>query len=321
MAVETQASQEQEKSYAGSKLRRQETQSLYDRLWLTDPEQFNPLRNIMERTRLERTLRLVQDNVDLKGKKVADLGCGSGALDRMLRDAGAHVDAVDISSIALKKLEEQGAEALTPIQGYVPMTLLKDDAYDLVVCTELIGELQEDEYRLLFSELARIVKSDGFVVCSTSLDIHSMDALQRFGTLAETELQVDHWVLSYHRLWIRLKDFFSAPARFDRASGDPEWRKRQIDQRHGFDEWWFKVNSTPVPAFFWRLIKLLFIPFVALIKNSKGLLLLLERFSSLFFGEEGISQAILIGKRRALFLELPANEIPKERKKKHQVWE
>ncbi len=191
-------------SYAGSKARRQEAQAYFDRLWLVDAESMNPLRNCMERERLDRTVRLAKSHVALDHKRVVDLGCAAGVMTRMLRDEDTQIDAVDISGNALKKLKEQDMTNILPVQDYVPMTTLKDDAYDLVVCTELIADLKPQEYRLLISELARLVKPEGYVVCSTAVDINSEDALQKFRDLAETELQIDEWVVSYHRLYIRI---------------------------------------------------------------------------------------------------------------------
>ncbi|MCE5318258.1 MAG: methyltransferase domain-containing protein [Parachlamydia sp.] len=81
--------------------RRKEAEARFDRLWLVSPEQMNPLRNIRERERLDRTLDILK-GIDLQSKRVVDLGCGGGVLSRKLRDSGAEVDAVDISSNALK---------------------------------------------------------------------------------------------------------------------------------------------------------------------------------------------------------------------------
>ena len=50
-----------------------------------------------------------------------------------MRDAMAHVTALDISINALKILQERGAEQIEIVRDYVPMTALKDGAYDLVV--------------------------------------------------------------------------------------------------------------------------------------------------------------------------------------------
>ena len=69
-------------SYAGGKARRMETQAYFDRLWLVDPDHFDPAHKCMELERLDRTLQLINEKLPLKDKTVADLGCGSGELSR-----------------------------------------------------------------------------------------------------------------------------------------------------------------------------------------------------------------------------------------------
>ncbi len=312
---------EKKSSYAGGKKRRLEVQAYFDRLWLVDSHQFDPLRNCMERERLDRTMELITREGDLKGKKIVDLGCGAGVLSKRLRDAGAFVDAVDISENALKKLNVGDISQIHPIQDYVPVTTLKDDAYDFVVCTELIGYLQPDEYRLFFSELARLVKPNGYVVCSTSIDINSEDALQKFADFAETDIEISQWVLSYHRCYIRLKDLFEIPSKYSRAHRDPEFQMKEMKNRSAFGKWWFKINSAIPLVFVWRGLSFVFSPLVSMLKNNRSFLLFLERICHSIWHESGVSQAIFIGKRRKIFQPLPKDQIPRETKHKKQVWE
>lgn len=300
--------------------RRKEAEARFDRLWLVSPEKMNPLRNIRERERVDRTLDLLKA-IDLKGKRIVDLGCGGGVISRRLRDRGAEVDAVDISGNALKILSSQNLDHIRPIQDYAPTTKLPDDAYDIVLCTELIGFLSREEHRMLFSELARLVKPDGRVVCSSALDINSLDALQQFGDLAETELKIDQWVFSYHLCWIRLNDFFIAPARFARAWRDPEYRLQALDKRHGISRWWFRLNCHAFPGVLWSLIQILSAPIVKLLKTNRGLLLALEKFCRFFWSESGISHALFMGQRKPLYVPPPENELPRETKHKKQLWE
>jgi 2-polyprenyl-3-methyl-5-hydroxy-6-metoxy-1,4-benzoquinol methylase len=314
-------SQERQENFSNRQYRRREAQAQFDRLWLVEPERLTPLRNCLERERIQRTVTLIEEYVPLRDKKTTDLGCGDGVLARKLSGAGAEVDAVDISSVALKKVNEAALPSIHPIQDYVPMTTLKDDSYDLVVSTELIAYLPSDEYRLYFSELSRLVKPEGYIVCSTSLDINSENPLERFVLLAETEIQIEKWVLSYHRLTIRLKDFFEAPSHFLRARRDPEYRLREINSRRSLAKEWFTINSSAFIAPLWYPFYLLFKPVVYLLKNHRPTLLLLEKICRFIWSESGISQAIFIGKRRPLFLSLPEDEKPRESKHKKQVWE
>jgi 2-polyprenyl-3-methyl-5-hydroxy-6-metoxy-1,4-benzoquinol methylase len=299
--------------------RRQEAEARFDRLWLIAPEQMDPMRHVMEKERIARTLALIDQQGSLKGKKGVDLGCGKGVLALQLRDKGVEIDAVDISSNALKPLHN--LSQIHPIQDYVPTTRLKDDAYDIVLCTELIGYLPRDEHRLLISEIARLVKADGIVVCSSSLDIDSFDAVQQFTDLMETELKIESWRFSYHLCWIRLKDLFSAPAHYVKARRDPEYRQKALQKRRGISRHWFSFNSRPLPALVWSLLQLFANPIVKLLKTNHLILLKLEKFCRFFWSDAGISHAILLGRRRPLFVPPPAKELPRETKHKKQLWE
>ena len=121
---------------------RKEAQAKYERLWLQNPEKFNPMRTCLKQEDLNRAWKMIKEAKPLKGMRAVDLGCGYGILTLRMRDAGAElVDAVDIASQALRKLELHDMTRIRPFQDYVPYTHLEDNAYDLVVCTELIAEL------------------------------------------------------------------------------------------------------------------------------------------------------------------------------------
>lgn len=305
--------------------RRKEAEARFDRIWLIHPEQFNQNRNVKEKERITYTLDLIKKHLDVAGKRIVDIGCGGGAISHALADLGAYVDAVDVSSIALTHLatlrkENNQWENIQPLQDYAPATKLKDDAYDLVICTDLIAYLAKEEHRMLFSELARLIKPDGFLICSSEMDINSIYPVQQFAELAETEFKIEEWRFSYHLCWIRLKDFFSAPARFARAWKDPEYRQRALIQRTHLSHFWFQLNSRPLPAMIWSVVQIFFTPILKLIKTNRMLLLILERFCRFWWNEAGISHALFVGKRKPLYIP-PPETFSSEIKHKKQVWE
>jgi 2-polyprenyl-3-methyl-5-hydroxy-6-metoxy-1,4-benzoquinol methylase len=314
-------SSEQLSQLSTRKMKRLETQARFDRLWLINSQKMDPMRNCKERDRVDKTMALICDYLPLVDKTVVDLGCGSGVLSRKIRDKGAKVDAVDISSNALKLIKEQNHQGIETIQDYIPMTTLKDDFYDLVLSTELVALMPEDEYRLYFSELARLVKLEGYVVCSTLIDINSEDALQRFANLAETEFKIEKWAFSYHLCYIKLIDFFKAPSRFVKASYNLEYRQQEMNRRHSFNRFWFRINSNRLPAALWSLLHYPLKPLVIFFLQSNFTLALCEKTTKFFCNDSGISHAIFIGKRRPMLTTLATNEIPKELKHKKQIWE
>lgn len=320
VAVEKSA-EESKKTASQAKLR-DLLKAKFERMWLIDPEQFNPLRNEKERERLKRTMDLIQKHLSVEGKQVADLGCGSGVLTQRLAEKQAHVHAVDIASNALKLVSAKDHSNITTSQDYVPKTLLKDEGYDLVISTELIGYLPPELFRLFFSELSRIVRPDGYVVCSTGIDIYSEDSLQRFADLAETEFQIEQWVCSYHSLYVRLINFLKTPLRFVQAARDRECGEQQDVEEHSrAGRMWKRVNTTFPMTAFWRLIAILVKPVLQKVEQSPKILNGLEKVCRFLWTDSGISHVIFIGKRRPLTESMPENEIPIERKHRKQVWE
>lgn len=309
------------KSSNPRRARREEAKAKFERLWLLDPEQFNPMRNALQRERLNRTWTLMREYFSAANLIIADLGCGGGDLSAKLAEEGAHVDAIDIANNALKVLQTKNIQNITGSQDYVPNTMLKDEAYDVVISTEVIAFLHPDQYRLFTSELARIMRSKAFVVCSTEIDIHSDDALHRFADIAETEFEVEKWIFSYHALYIHLLNFMSAPSRFAKAWRDKEYRQKELKDRVSVQHWWFKVNSTAIPATLWRVVQYMMNPLLNYIRQSNRILIGLENVCRFIWSESGISHAIFIGKRRSLIEIPPETAMPIERKQRKQVWE
>lgn len=283
------------------KSERKAAEARFERLWLTDPHSLSPERNSIERERIGRSWQLICEFFNPKDKIVVDIGCGAGVLAKRLRDAGAVVYATDIARNALKQLEsEQGSNFIIQ-QEALPATKLADDAYDLVVCTDVLAELHPYNYRLAVSELSRVVKPSGFVLCSTPVDIHSEDAFELFTGLLETEFQMKKWVFSYHAYTIRLLNLLKAPASFFRASQDPEYRQQKLAERGWLGQGWFRINSSKALGYLWKGISCLLYPFIYLLEQKRWLWRFLEKVCRFLSPEAGISHVIGIGRRRPLF--------------------
>mgnify|MGYP000311196846 CR=1 FL=1 len=296
-------------------------QAIFDRIWLQNPEKFIHNNSILEKEKQNLILLLITKYLDLREKKVVDIGCGAGILSRKLRDLGAEVYAVDVSQNALKELKKDEYDHITPLHDYVPNSLLPDDAYDLVVATNLIADLDPSEYRMFFSELARIVNSKGYVLCSTSIDINSEDALQLFADLAATEFEFMEWNFCYHRLNIKILKFFKAPLRFIKAWKDKKYRTKEISNRNYLYKFWFKINSRMPLVFLWYCLQYVTIPIVNYLEKNKFVATFLEKLSKFLWQESAISYAIFIGKRRSFTPQQLKEGHQEEMKHKKQLWE
>jgi len=300
---------------------REAVQAHFETLWHRDPSQFDSFRNCSERERVKRTLAVIEKKISLQGKKVLDLGCGQGNLSRMLRDKGAIVTAVDVAKNALQAFHDIDDENINLIHDCIPHTKLDDGAFDLVLCTDIIGYLSPKEHRLFFSELARLVKKDGFVICSTAIDILSVDALDRFASLADTEFNILHWKLSYHLLWIKFLNFFKSPKRFARARQDSQYRKKVLSKRSGIGRLWFQWNSAAFIGDFWKAFGFLTSPICRFFEQNRSFLLFLEKVCHALKSRRGVSHAIFIARQRPLHKAISPKQAPSERKTKKMLWE
>lgn len=103
----------------------------------------------------------------VKDRRVAEVGCGGGHGTAILAAGGAtHVDGFDLDTVAISNAQSTyGNERLTfhaaPADG-IPA---EDSSYDVVVSLETIEHVDDDTAYV--REIARIVKPDGTLICTT----------------------------------------------------------------------------------------------------------------------------------------------------------
>lgn len=294
-----------------------------ERMWLIFPEQFNPLRNAMERERMERIWNLLTENIPLDvfpTLKILDIGCGSGEFSRRLKQTGAHVEALDIAENALKEFKKKGDLGITLHCEAMPFTKIPDRSYDIILCSEVIGFIPQEDYRLFFAEIARILRPQGCVLCSTAIDMQTEEGVERLLELAQTELIIIEETKSYHSFYLKLKTFLKTPRSFVEGGNDPHQRKREIDKRVGLSRGWYAVNSSPFFSWIWKIPSLLTDPLYHRLRQNRNILLKLEKLSRFFSDEEGVSHYMFLGKIRPLLI-TPLEEPTVKRAKKQEIWE
>ena len=101
---------------------------------------------------------------DVRGLKVADLGCGTGRSAIALNEAGAEVTALDFSNEMLAQARQKpGAGRVRFIVHDLGNPLpLDSDSYDRVLCSLALEHVQDLD--VAFGEMARICRPEGRVV-------------------------------------------------------------------------------------------------------------------------------------------------------------
>lgn len=98
---------------------------------------------------------------DLKGKKVLDIGCGTGRLIGYLKMQGAEVVAADLSEGMLEKLRKKHRGVHT-VKADIEDLPFENESFDLVVCTFVIVHLKA--LQKAFDEVNRVLKTGGYFV-------------------------------------------------------------------------------------------------------------------------------------------------------------
>jgi len=139
---------------------------------------------------------------EVKGEEALDLACGSGRHALFLAQKGFHVDAVDISEVALKRLgDRMGGERITLIETDLDHYEPDTDSYDLIVMTNYLD-------RALIERAKSALKPGGIFIVETYMhDPHNekKDSNPLF-LLKEREL-LDHFeketyeILEYREFW------------------------------------------------------------------------------------------------------------------------
>jgi len=106
-----------------------------------------------------KTVEVVKRYANLaKGKKALEIACGMGRNAKFLAQQGFEVEALDISPIAIKSL--QNIPNIIAKEVDLDNYVLKENAYDLIVCTYFLK-------RELFPQIEKALKEDGIFIFET----------------------------------------------------------------------------------------------------------------------------------------------------------
>ncbi len=117
---------------------------------------------VEERRRLEgRNPELIRDV--FKAERVLDMGCGPGALMFLLHELGVRADGVDFAAASKNLAPSEVSDRITI--GSVVDVDLSSDAYDLVICREVLEHLTVLEVQKAVANICRI--SSRFIYMTT----------------------------------------------------------------------------------------------------------------------------------------------------------
>jgi 2-polyprenyl-3-methyl-5-hydroxy-6-metoxy-1,4-benzoquinol methylase len=88
-------------------------------------------------------------------KKVLDLGCGPGALMHLLWEIGVNVEGIDFAESSVQLATPEVRERIT-VGQVTDATLKPADAYDLVICREVLEHLTVLQVRQAVANMVRM---------------------------------------------------------------------------------------------------------------------------------------------------------------------
>jgi SAM-dependent methyltransferase len=191
---------------------------------------------------------------EVSGRRVLDVGCGSGPLSAWLVERGAEVVAFDSSPamVAIAERRGLGSVSFRVADLAEPLDFLEDDSFDVAVASLVLHYLRD--WVAPLRELRRVLKPGGSLVLSTHHPAADVE-LATSGSYFEAELLHDRWTKGGREFEVSFwrRPLTEMAAAFDRAGFDiallsepqplPECRERA-------PEAWDRLTRQPHFIFF-----------------------------------------------------------------------
>lgn len=211
----------------------------------------NNLNTLYYATMAEAYERLIPD---FRGKKVLEIGCGTGRNTRFLLSLGAYVTGVDFSqkSVELARSRTPADRACFRTQSLFELDDVQQ--FDLVVSSGTITVACRDraELRDLLGRLARALRPEGRILLLEPIQkgflhrVLNMDQREFVDVMKEAGFRIDH--LEHMHFWpARLALAFVPWPMFVTAPGyrAGEWVLTSMFRRHAFGDYRIIVASVP----------------------------------------------------------------------------
>ncbi|MFA5357856.1 MAG: class I SAM-dependent methyltransferase [archaeon] len=103
-------------------------------------------------------------NADLKGKKVLEIGCGSGkTLSSIISKAPKKIVAIDFSETAVAIAKPKFFDKAEVIRAECTKLPFKNKSFDAIFCTHVLGALVAKDRIKCASEMRRVLAKDGTI--------------------------------------------------------------------------------------------------------------------------------------------------------------
>jgi 2-polyprenyl-6-hydroxyphenyl methylase/3-demethylubiquinone-9 3-methyltransferase len=132
--------------------------------WWDEESEFKPLHQINPLR-----LNFIHEKVNLKNKKVLDVGCGGGILSESMAKLGADVTGIDMGEKVIRIAELHALQSKLNIDYHcasIESIVLKHKAsYDVITCMEMLEHVPDPS--IIVSLCAKLLKPGGTLFMST----------------------------------------------------------------------------------------------------------------------------------------------------------
>lgn len=133
----------------------------------------------------------ILNSVNLKNKKILDIGCGVGTIDFYLASKGAEVLGVDISENGIKMANKNASnlnlKSNTKFKVMNFPNKVPEGKFDIIICSEILEHLTDDD--LAVKKIKTLLNKNGIIIASSPSE---NSLLYRMGMLKKFDKEVGH---------------------------------------------------------------------------------------------------------------------------------